>query len=285
MKKNLFFLSIIPLLLLCVFFGCKFAESEDLLSAPSVEVSSLKKGIIISRERLSDSTAHVNIYRLNVSTDKVVHIGTIYPEYVSGSILTFDDVMVYDNIAYKYKMVYVDADGSKYATEWSSSKKAESDLKDTGTTFAYNTASSVLIYNLTEQTLRLDSAITVPDSSDDTSIDARLAEYSPAIVLETSSEAKAFSIDSVAADTKLLLNNVLPASFYDTPVSVAAIVGKYEEKDSENEDANVVRIYWYEPAEIQVNQAVTVDGIETVTKVDISSFTIASKVSDGGIEY
>lgn len=62
-------------------------------------------------------------------------------------------------------------------------------------------------------------------------------------------------------------------------------MGKYEEKDSENEDANVVRIYWYEPAEIQVNQAVTVDGTETVTKEDISSFTIASKVSDGGIEY
>lgn len=281
MKKIFFSLFTISFLFACVIFGCKFSDEDDLLSAPSIEVTSDGK-INVSREKLSDSTKYVNVDRISSqSNSEIVRIGTIYPEYVTESILIFDDSLVYSGITYMYRFVYVDSDGSKYPTDWSNARKAENSLTSDNTSFSYDTSSKSITYVVADYTLRLDDTLTAPDSSD-TAIDSRLAEYEPAVILSTSTESRAFPLESSSSGTILSLKNVLPESFYDTAITLKGITGTYEKADVSEE--NVAVIYWLEPASIQLNLESTIDDT-TETKENLESFTISSLLGDGGIEY
>jgi hypothetical protein len=256
--------------------SCKFEEETNILSAPSVDnTSTTSGGISIARERLNPTTESVLVYRINVTDAPTteVHIGTLFPKNLSETLLIFNDQMVYSSKTYKYRYVYVEADSSRYTTEWTTELKV---------TDGWSTEDS-LVYTIPEDTyLEFDpedytlKLVNAGNISYNTQGKSWLTNYKPALILKTTYKQLSFALlDRVykGADP-LELKAILPTDYYDTKIHCVGLVGRYPEL---NKNEKIERIYWTEPSVIKIMRS----------EMDITSdgFIVESVTSDGGIIY
>ncbi|EID84585.1 hypothetical protein MSI_19380 [Treponema sp. JC4] len=264
MKKLFLFLSIFASLCL---FSCSFAEDEsEYLSAPSVPLT----GTTITHTRYNSSNTEVYVYRINTSATAdhtAYHVGTLFPKTIAEDILNFTDYLSFTDQKYKYQFVFIDSDGTKTSTYWSS--------EITGSLLRSNTPEVTYVipdtcnieYDSADYSLKIvDTAggTLAPVGDGNTDPFEHQSEYEPAVVLQTSSRSMAFELndDQFDGTEKLFLTSILPNDFYDTEIKCVGLVGKYTQN---NKDNNMECIYWSEPASIKTVYPGTTTQVKTFT--------------------
>ncbi len=292
MKKFFIFLSIFASLCL---FSCSFAEDEsEYLSAPSVAIDKP----VISHARRSSSDTEVYVYRINnTSTDQdhnSYHIGTLYPQNITDEILQFSDTLAYTNKKYKYQFVFIDSDGNKHPTEWSSEATIAGGLNLSDTpNIKYDIPSTIyLAYDsrTAEKTLQVGGGNIQKlglDNSGNPNIDnfAYESKYVPTLILKTNLRSVAFDLKNEqlnnidyeqgttrASIEKIVVTSFLPSDFYNKKIECVGIAGKYVTTNTNGD--KILYIYWTEPAAIKTVYAED-------TSVLLSNFEIKSTEATG----
>lgn len=279
MKKLFLFLSIFASL---CFFSCSFAEDEsEYLSAPTVATEKT----VISHTRRSSSDTAVYVYRINttpsVEDHNSYHIGTLYPQNTEKEILDFADTLAYIGQKYKYQLVFINSDGTKYPTEWTSEVTITDGLIKTNTEhIKYEIPNTTYIaYKADDSTLKIGGdSIDILGTGNSDPFEHQ-SEYIPTLILKTDSRSVSFELsdDQFSGTDNIPLIAILPDDFFDTKIECIGLVGKYIKTNDEGN--KIIYINWTEPASIKTVYAED-------TSIALKNFIVKSPAETGmGTDY
>lgn len=267
MKK--FVLSIISVLFLSIgFFSCNLVSIQDqeLADAPAIQATT--NGLTLTIYRNSTDTKYIKVYRqdLSATTDDEmlpVTIGTIFPSIfgTDSKSCLLEDNWVFKDHEYQYKVVYVEADGLSYPSEWTKATVASSGLDDSTTTLKYDTTNCEFKFNEDDYTLTLSGTPTRASIMVDNA--EKGIEWEPVLAVKTDSISQVFPLNSITDGTTINLRGLLSSEFLNTNITIIGIVGQLK--------IGTDLIRWTAPAEIPVKDS-TNNIIEVKSESGTSGF-------------
>lgn len=251
MRKIVICLLLQVFIAMIIYSGCKLSIEDDELETavtPDVKASGTVINVFLAKTNIQAS--YINVYRRKAGTDDSVNIGLLFPANVEpvNFTYTFCDELVIKDQNYQYSARYC-INGKYIYSGWSSSVKSNESTYTNEDELKYTIASGgQFTYSASNNTLTFSADVNEPAKPSAGYFTAKLGVLSK----QTSNVYDINNLvtsNKIAEDSTIQLATLLPASLFDTPLTIAGIVGQREEKVG----SKTKYVHWTEPLVLKID--------------------------------